>query len=189
MILKQYYLGCLAHASYLVADEESHTAAVVDPRQDVEQYVEDALRLDTVIRYVFLTHFHADFVAGHLELRNLAGAAICLGARAKASLAEQLGSAEPPVVLDVRAPREWEQRHISGARNIPLNHLPERLAELPRDRRVVVHCQGGYRSSLAASILERHGFQQTADLTGGIAAWEASGLPVSSSTFRKKAGA
>jgi len=473
MILKQYYLGCLAHASYLVADEESHTAAVVDPQRDVDQYVEDARQLGMAIRYVFLTHFHADFVAGHLELRDLAGTTICLGARARAeydfkaladgdaiefgktrltvmetpghspesicilvhdlakdtekphavmtgdtlfigdvgrpdlraslgwtaeelgrmlydsvrnklltlpdetlvypghgagsmcgknlgtdtvstigiqrrynyalqpmsreqfvgivatdqpeapayftydavlntkerptldktlqrvlkplspeevlrlrsedaqlldvrnladfagahlkgsinigpggqyatwagtlldrekpiviiadpgseleaatrlgrigfdnvagylhggmqvfealpdllsrtariataTLAEQLGSTETPMVLDVRAPREWEQRHISGARNIPLNHLPERLAELPRDRRVVVHCQGGYRSSLAASILERYGFQQTADLTGGIAAWEASGLPVSSSTFRKKAGA
>ncbi len=67
MILKQYYLGCLAHASYLVGDEQSRTAAVVDPQRDVDQYLADAQQQGLQIRYVFLTHFHADFVAGHLE--------------------------------------------------------------------------------------------------------------------------
>ncbi len=84
MVLKQYYLGCLAHASYLIADEASGTAAVVDPQRDVEQYLEDADRLGCRIGHVFLTHFHADFVAGHLELREREGAAIHLGARARA---------------------------------------------------------------------------------------------------------
>ncbi len=84
MILKQYYLGCLAHASYLIADEASGTAAVVDPQRDVEQYLEDADRLGCRIDHVFLTHFHADFVAGHLELREREGASIHLGARASA---------------------------------------------------------------------------------------------------------
>lgn len=84
MILKQYYLGCLAHASYLVADATSRVAAVVDPQRDVDQYVADAEELDVAIRYVFLTHFHADFVAGHLELRDRVGAEICLGARGEA---------------------------------------------------------------------------------------------------------
>ena len=84
MILEQYYLGCLAHASYLVADEESKVAAVVDPQRDVDQYVADADEAGLEIRYVFLTHFHADFVAGHLELRDRAGAEIRLGARAEA---------------------------------------------------------------------------------------------------------
>ena len=84
MVLKQYYLGCLAHASYLIADEAASVAAVVDPQRDVEQYLEDADRLGCRIGHVFLTHFHADFVAGHLELRERAGAAIHLGARARA---------------------------------------------------------------------------------------------------------
>src|ERR1700674_5219945 len=84
MILKQYYLGCLAHASYLVADEASGEAAVVDPQRDVDVYVEDARRLGCRIGHVFLTHFHADFVAGHLELRNREGARVYLGARAAA---------------------------------------------------------------------------------------------------------
>jgi hydroxyacylglutathione hydrolase len=84
MILKQYYLGCLAHASYLVADEGSGEAAVVDPQRDVEQYLEEAERLGCRITHVFLTHFHADFIAGHLELRDRVGAEIHLGARGEA---------------------------------------------------------------------------------------------------------
>jgi glyoxylase-like metal-dependent hydrolase (beta-lactamase superfamily II)/rhodanese-related sulfurtransferase len=84
MILKQYYLGCLAHASYLVADEAHGVAAVVDPQRDVEQYITDAEQSGCVISHVFLTHFHADFVAGHLELRDRTGARIHLGARARA---------------------------------------------------------------------------------------------------------
>lgn len=84
MILKQYYLGCLAHASYLIADEESRVAAVVDPQRDIGQYLDDAAAEQLEISYVFLTHFHADFVAGHLELRNQVGAEIGLGSKAEA---------------------------------------------------------------------------------------------------------
>ena len=84
MILKQYYLACLSHASYLIADERTRTAAVVDPQRDVDQYVEEAERLGLTIRHVLLTHFHADFVAGHIELARRTGATIHLGARARA---------------------------------------------------------------------------------------------------------
>jgi len=87
MIFHQYYLGCLAHASYLIGDEPSMTAAVVDPQRDIDQYVRDAEQSGLQIRHVFLTHFHADFLAGHLELRDRAGAAIYLGARAQAEYA------------------------------------------------------------------------------------------------------
>lgn len=84
MLLEQYYLGCLAHASYLVADPGSGEAAVVDPQRDIDQYVADAHRHGCRIAYVILTHFHADFLAGHLELRDREGARIVLGARAEA---------------------------------------------------------------------------------------------------------
>ena len=84
MVFKQFYLNCLAHASYLIGDEETHTAAVVDPRRDIGPYLEEAERHGLQIRHVFLTHFHADFIAGHLDLRDRVGATIYLGARAKA---------------------------------------------------------------------------------------------------------
>lgn len=462
MIFKQYYLGCLAHASYLIADENTRTAVVVDPQRDIDQYMEDARRQDLEIRHVFLTHFHADFLAGHLELRDRARAGIHLGARAQAeyrftpmkdgdvleigavhlevletpghtpesisilvfdlkkdrdkpdavltgdtlfvgdvgrpdlraalgwsapqlggmlydslhqklltlpdetrvypahgagsmcgkslgsesfstigvqrrlnyalqpmskegfislvladqddppdyftydavlntkerptldttlelslrplqldevlrmqqagaqildardpayfsaahlagsinvglggqyatwagtlfdrekpiviivdpgrereagmrlgrigldrvagylqggmraleaqpgllrrtdrltapALAEQLGSREPPAVLDLRWPRERQQKRIEGSLHIPLNHLQERFAEVPRDRRVVVHCASGYRSSIGVSLLKRRGLDNLADLAGGISAWQTANLPV-----------
>jgi len=84
MVLKQFYLGCLAHASYMIADENAKIAAVVDPQRDIKQYIQEANTQGWTIRYVFLTHFHADFLAGHLELRDEAGAEMCLGAKARA---------------------------------------------------------------------------------------------------------
>ena len=84
MIFKQYYLGCLAHASYLIADRGGGRAAVIDPQRDVDQYITDSEELGCTIAHVFLTHLHADFIAGHLELRDRTGATIYLGARAKA---------------------------------------------------------------------------------------------------------
>jgi hydroxyacylglutathione hydrolase len=462
VILKQYYLGCLAHASYLLGDEVSATAVVVDPQRDIAQYVADAEKLGLQIRHVFLTHFHADFIAGHLELRDRCGATIYLGSRAEAEypfvkmadgdtlefpgmrlqvletpghtiesisilvfdlakdaarpyavltgdtlfigdvgrpdlraslgwtasdlgahlydsvhdkllplpdetlvypahgagslcgknlssdtvsslgeqrrfnyalqtmtkdefirlvtadqpdapayftydailntreratldtnlervvqpvaldevvrlgeagaqvldvreagefakghlagsiniglggqyatwagtlldrvkpivivaepgreqeaalrlgrigfdhvrgyldggmaalagrqdlvwptergsavmVAEELAGAEPPMVLDIRNPGEWKVGHIPGSVNVPLNHLQERIGELPRGRRIAVHCAGGYRSSIAASILHQYGITNVVEMAGGLAAWEAGKLPV-----------
>jgi rhodanese-related sulfurtransferase/glyoxylase-like metal-dependent hydrolase (beta-lactamase superfamily II) len=469
MILKQYYLGCLAHASYLLGDEASGTGVVVDPQRDIQQYLDDAAKFGLQIRHVFLTHFHADFVAGHLELRDRCGATIHLGSRGAAeyavapmkdgdtlefpgmrlqvletpghtiesisilvfdlakdpvhpyavltgdtlfigdvgrpdlraslgwtahdlgahlydslhnkllplpdatlvypahgagslcgkqlssdtvsslgdqrrlnyalqptskedfirlvtadqpdappyftydailntreratldknleqvlrpvdldevlrlgdagaqildvrdpseyakghvagsiniglggqyatwagtvldrarpiviiaepgreqeaavrlgrigfdhlkgylkggmaaladrpdlvwpterdtasAIAEELAKSDPPFLLDVRNPREWSTKHIDGSVNVPLNHLQERIAEVPRDRPVVVHCAGGYRSSIAASILHQHGITQLTEMAGGLAAWDAAKLPI----FCEKASA
>jgi rhodanese-related sulfurtransferase/glyoxylase-like metal-dependent hydrolase (beta-lactamase superfamily II) len=463
MFLKQYYLGCLAHASYLLADEATSTAIVVDPQRDIEQYLADAAANHFTIRHIFLTHFHADFIAGHLELRDRCGATIHLGAQAKAqyaftpmadgatldfpnlrlqvletpghtiesisllvydlardpasphalltgdtlfigdvgrpdlraslgwtaaelgahlydslhnkilplpdatliypahgagslcgksisketvstlgeqrrfnyalqpmtreqfialvtadqpdappyftwdailntrertildsnlqqvlqpialddflALAQQdaaqildvrhpdeyafghlagsinigldgqyatwagtvldpdrpilliagpgreheaalrlgrigfdrvrgylrdgmealadrpdlvtvtprasapevaadLATAAPPLLIDVRAPREWETRHIDGSLNLPLTRLRDHLAEIPRDRAIALHCAGGYRSSIAASLLLRHGITNFVEVAGGLAAWDAAHLPV-----------
>lgn len=84
MILKQFYLNCLAHASYFIGDEASGTAAVVDPQRDIDQYLDFATEHGLRITHVFLTHFHADFIAGHLELRDRVGASIYLGRKAVA---------------------------------------------------------------------------------------------------------
>ncbi len=84
MILKQFYLNCLAHASYLIGDERAGVAAVVDPQRDIAQYLAFASEQGVRITHVFLTHLHADFLAGHLELRDRTDAVICLGAQATA---------------------------------------------------------------------------------------------------------
>ncbi len=85
MIFKQYYLQSLSHASYLVGDEESHLAAIVDPQRDIDQYLSDLDSHHLTLQYIFLTHFHADFLAGHLELHHRTGADIYLGSHAKAN--------------------------------------------------------------------------------------------------------
>jgi hydroxyacylglutathione hydrolase len=84
LIFHQFYLNCLAHASYLIGDEQTQTAAVIDPQRDIDRYLTFAAEHNLQIKHVFLTHLHADFVAGHLELRDRVGATIYLGAKAKA---------------------------------------------------------------------------------------------------------
>jgi hydroxyacylglutathione hydrolase len=92
--------------------------------------------------------------------------------------AELMSASQAPMVLDVRAPREREKKHIEGSLSVPLNHLSERLHELPGDRALLVYCAGGYRSSIAASLLQKHGFPHVSEIAGGLAAWEAAKLPV-----------
>jgi hydroxyacylglutathione hydrolase len=82
MIFEQYYLECLSQASYLIADETTGRGIVVDPRRDVEQYLESAKQHDATIELVIETHFHADFLSGHLELAKATGAEIAFGSRA-----------------------------------------------------------------------------------------------------------
>lgn len=82
MFFKQFYLGCLAQASYMIGD--GGEAAVVDPRRDVETYLDEAAERGLTIRHVLETHLHADFVSGHRELAERTGAAIYFGARAGA---------------------------------------------------------------------------------------------------------
>ncbi|UXA13499.1 MBL fold metallo-hydrolase [Mycobacterium sp. SMC-8] len=72
----QYYLDCLSHASYLIADETTGRAVVVDPQRDVAEYLSDAEEFGYTIELVIETHFHADFLSGHLELAKATGAKI-----------------------------------------------------------------------------------------------------------------
>jgi glyoxylase-like metal-dependent hydrolase (beta-lactamase superfamily II)/rhodanese-related sulfurtransferase len=87
MYFAQYYLDCLSQASYLVGDETTGQAVVVDPRRDVEEYVADAAAHGLRIVGIINTHFHADFVSGHLELAKATGAWIGYGAAGRAAFA------------------------------------------------------------------------------------------------------
>ncbi|GLW99048.1 MBL fold metallo-hydrolase [Microtetraspora sp. NBRC 16547] len=84
MIFTQYYLDCLSQASYLIGDETSGRAVIVDPRRDVSEYIADAEARGLKIEEVINTHFHADFIAGHLEMAARTGAWIGYGHRAEA---------------------------------------------------------------------------------------------------------
>src|SRR5271165_2657860 len=82
MHFEQFYLGCLAHASYLLGSQGE--AVVVDPQRDVDLYVKAARENGLTIRHIFETHLHADFVSGHKELAARTGAKIYIGAQARA---------------------------------------------------------------------------------------------------------
>jgi hydroxyacylglutathione hydrolase len=126
-----------------------------------------------------------DHVAGYLKdgLRRLESRPELVVTTERLSApfaAELLSSNQPPLAVDVRTPHEREQRYIAGSVGIPLNHLVENLGNLPRDRPLLVYCAGGYRSSIAASLLQRNGFDHVSEIACGIAAWEAANLPVRS---------
>jgi hydroxyacylglutathione hydrolase len=106
----QYYLDCLSQASYLIGDETSGQAVVVDPRRDVEVYLDDAAAAGLAIRLVIETHFHADFLSGHLELAEATGAEIAYGRLA---------------TTDFRA------RHLADGQRISLGDVALEVLETP----------------------------------------------------------
>ncbi len=94
-------------------------------------------------------------------------------------LAERLEEGDDLIVLDVRDDDEWAAGHIPGSIHLPFGELPERLGELPRDRAIAAICSGGKRSGLAASILQREGFERLVHVgDGGVGTWERSGRSV-----------
>jgi rhodanese-related sulfurtransferase len=153
--------------------------SVLDPRTAVVIVASPGRAPEAALR---LGRVGFDRVVGHLV--DLAGA---LRARpdllrrvAKTSasdLVRREAAGTAPVVIDVRTAAEWADGHVEGSRNLPLPGLLARLDELPRDREVLVHCQSGFRSSLAASLLARAGFTNVTDLVGGWAAYEAARAP------------
>jgi rhodanese-related sulfurtransferase len=82
------------------------------------------------------------------------------------------------VAIDVRTPSERRHASIGGSLHMPLNHLAREVADLPADRPLIVFCAGGYRSSIAASLLKERGVKRVRELAGGLAAWEQARLPV-----------
>lgn len=94
-------------------------------------------------------------------------------------LHEHLENRPDLVVLDVRQPAEWKAGHIEGALHITGAELPSRIDDIPKDRPIASICGSGYRSSVSASLLMKHGHQNVTNVIGGMSAWKASGLPLS----------
>lgn len=90
----------------------------------------------------------------------------------------RLGSGPAPLLLDVREYPEFAGGHLHGARLLPLAELPQRAAELPREREIVTVCRSGRRSAEAAAILEKLGYSQVTQLEGGMDAWKRESLPM-----------
>jgi hydroxyacylglutathione hydrolase len=155
-----------------VLDRAHPIVIIADPGREIES----AIRLGRI---------GFDHIAGYLQngLRSLEARPGLVAFTERLSVqfaAELLSSSDPPLAIDVRAPRERAQKHIEHSVSMPLNHLVENLKSLPKDRPLLVYCAGGYRSSIAASLLKRGGFASVGELAGGIAAWEAAKLSISS---------
>ena len=164
----------------LVGQYATWAGTLLTPDEPVVIVADPGVEVDSAMR---LGRIGFDQVVGYLD-GGLASAAstsdrIATTERVGADVAaSRMGSATPPIIIDVRAAPERAQSCIGGSLHLPLNHLAERLSEIPEGRHVIVHCAGGYRSSIAASLLQCHGFTDVSELAGGIAAWETAGLPV-----------
>jgi rhodanese-related sulfurtransferase len=151
---------------------------LLDPERPVVVIAEPGREIEAATR---LGRIGFDTVAGYLAggMQQLDDAPQLLRRVERitaGSLAEALDSDQPPVVIDVRNPGEWEASHIEGAINMPLSQLASRLEQLPRDRPLVVYCASGYRSAAAVSLLQREGLDDVENLVGGLGAWEAAKL-------------
>ena len=125
LFFKQYYLACLSHASYMIGDRTSGRAVVVDPQRDVAEYLSDATANGFTIDTVIETHFHADFLSGHLELAAKTGATIVFGA-----------AADGRVAFPIRAMKHGE--HLSlGTVDLEIletpGHTPEAISIVVRE--------------------------------------------------------
>jgi rhodanese-related sulfurtransferase len=146
---------------------------ILDPLRPIVLIAEPGREVEAAVR---LGRIAFDTIAGYLAggMQSLSDAPDLIDRVERitaGTLAEQLAAPDPPFLLDVRAPGEWRQERIGGAVNVPLSRLSEQLGMFPKDRRIVVHCATGYRSAIAAGLLQRAGFERVADLIGGLAAW------------------
>jgi hydroxyacylglutathione hydrolase len=155
--------------------------------RDIHLLVEsDALHaVDDVIHD--LAMIGLDRIAGYLDSDALAawvagGDRLALTPQISVAHLAGMLHDDDTMVIDVRGQTEWNAGHIAGARNIPLGNLEERIAEVPRTTPMIVHCQSGARSAIAASVLEANGFGIIANVTGGFAAWAAAGYSVARGT-------
>jgi len=160
----------------------SWAARMIGPEERLVLVAEDAAKVEeTRMR---LARVGAEHVLGYLE----GGVPAWLKAGYETSSVPQVSAAElsewslnppsPMAILDVREPGECAAGAIAGSLRVPLGQLPGRLAELPSGPYLFVHCKGGYRSSIATSLLRRAGFDKVVNVTGGFDAWAAAGLPV-----------
>ena len=197
MKIEQIYTGCLAQGAYYI--ESNGEAAIIDPLREVQPYIDRANKRHASIKYIFETHFHADFVSGHMDLAKKTGAAIVYGPTkmktgfecivAEDGQVFKLGNAilkllHTPghtmesmciAILDVRKKSEYDSEHIVNAINAPLDAINESMLLIDKNKTYYVHCAGGYRSMIFASILKARGYTNLIDVDGGFGAIKESG--------------
>lgn len=158
----------------------SWTGTLLDASRPIALIADPGTEAETLLR---LAQIGFDNVVGFLgggihalhDHRVLLRRTVRISATA---LAEHLQHDSAPAILDVRPEPQWRNEHLAGSVNIPLGRLPGAIDRVPSIRPLVVSCQSGYHSAIAASLLEREGFEGINVLVGGVNAWKAAGLPV-----------
>ena len=157
----------------------SWAGTLLDPSRPIVIVADPAAETQSALR---LGRIGFDRVEGFLDGGLAAAADVVTTERlSPQTAAQRMAAPNAPTVIDVRTPHERSGKAIAGSVGRPLNTLPAALTDVPHDRALIVHCAGGYRSSIAASLLQREGFTNVSELAGGIAAWEAAGLPLNGS--------
>jgi hydroxyacylglutathione hydrolase len=151
-------------------DPEKPIALVLERDDDLPEILRQFLR-------VGFTRFVGS-LRGGMEAWNNAGMPFRELAQVPVQHLRPLLASRPLQLLDVRTPGEWDAGHLPDARYLFLGDLPTKLEDLNRDEPVIVYCASGYRSSLAASLLQANGFRNVRNVPGGYGAWTAGALPV-----------
>jgi hydroxyacylglutathione hydrolase len=153
---------------------------MLDPAKPIALVLPRGGDLPEVLRQFFRVGFtrFAGCLKGGMEAWVTAG----LPVQGLAQLpVQELNKMLPPrdfQLLDVRTPHEWDEGHLTGARYLFLGELSEKVRELNPHKPVVVYCASGYRSSLAASLLQASGFREVLNVSGGYAAWTSAAFPI-----------
>ncbi len=164
-------------------------ALILDIKQQILLITEVGKEEETVARLARVGYDHViGFLEGGFDAWKAAGFEIDT---VNSITAEEFRDlyAHNPIVIDVRKPGEFAAEHVDGAKNIPLDYINEDLAQFPKDEPFVIHCAGGYRSMMAASILKARGWDNFMEVSGGFAAIKNTDVPctdfVCESTLRR----
>jgi hydroxyacylglutathione hydrolase len=155
-------------AGSMIGEDET-IYLIVDPAR-VDEAVRDLIRIG-------LDNVGGWFDAREMEKYRAAGGRLVTTDEVSAGKAQGMLAGGKAYVLDARRGAEFVGGHIPGAKNIAHTRLLSRLSEVPRDRHILVNCQGGGRSARACSLLQKHGYEVT-NLEGGMRAWEEAGAAV-----------
>ncbi|TWU44579.1 putative polyketide biosynthesis zinc-dependent hydrolase BaeB [Rubripirellula tenax] len=159
-------LGMLSAWAGWLVDYDRPTYLICQPEQ-----LEEAA---TLLHKIGVEQIKGGFDAGDVRASGLADEVYAAGTPANLAPAIEAGDVK---LIDVRSSDEWNEGHIGQAEHRFLGRLPKDVDELPRDEKLVVHCQSGARSAIGVSILQAAGFTNVIDLTGGYTAWKSDGLP------------
>ena len=156
---------------------------IIDVQQAIVLVCNPGAEEETITR---LARVGFDYVIGHLkggiEAWKNEGKEIDIVERYSADQLQEHFNDEGIEIIDIRKQSEYENGHIENVKNIPLDNINNELAAFPQDKKIVLHCAGGYRSMIAASILKARGWQNIVDVEGGYGEIQKLDLPFSQNT-------